>query len=136
MVDLFGGNVKPIDVLSEGRRYKRFVKEAAVSVTFRGQTATGSLVNVSVSGMLANFPSTGVLPGMSEKLVIHLEIGGRDNVLEMQGTVVRIQIPREYENRDMIEIAVHFSDLTPAARHGIRKLIKFLVIQAKGYSTQ
>lgn len=136
MVDLFSGNVKPIDVLSEGRRYKRFVKDAAVSVTFRGQTATGSLVNVSVSGMLANFPSAGALPGMSEKITVHLEIGGKDNVLEMNGTVVRIQVPREYESRDMIEIAINFSDLTPAARHAIQKLIKFLVIQAKGYSTQ
>jgi hypothetical protein len=136
MVDLFSGAVKPIDVLSDGRRYRRFVKDAGVSVTFGGQAATGNLVNISVSGMLTNFPSSGTLPRMSEKVEVHLEVGGKDNILEMRGTVVRIQVPKQYEKQDMIEIAIDFSDLTPASRHGIQKLIKFLVIQAKGYTPQ
>jgi hypothetical protein len=122
-----------IEVLSEGRRYQRFVKEGAVTIAFRDRTATGNLVNLSVSGLLANFSSKERLPGMAEKVAVHLEAGGKDNVLELQGEVVRIQMPREYEQQDLIEIAVNFDDLQPAAKHGLQKLIKYLLVKAIRY---
>ena len=122
-----------IEVLSEGRQYQRFVKEGAVTITFRDRTATGNLVNLSVSGLLANFSSKDRLPGMAEKVAIHLEAGGKDNVMELQGEVVRIQMPKEYEQQDLIEIAVNFDDLQPAAKHGLQKLIKYLLVKAIRY---
>lgn len=123
----------PIEVLSEGRRYQRFVKEGSAAITFRGQTVTGNLVNLSVSGLLADFSSKDPLPGMDEKVDIHLEAGGKDNILELHGAVVRIQMPREYEQQDLIEIAVNFGDLQPAAKHGLQKLIKYLLTKAIRY---
>jgi len=123
----------PIEVLSEGRRYQRFVKEGAAAITFRGLTVTGNLVNLSVSGVLANFSSKDSLPGIFEEVNIHLEAAGQDNILELHGTVVRIQVPREYEKQDLIEIAVNFVDLHPAAKHGLQKLIKYLLVKAIRY---
>ncbi|MGO9378540.1 MAG: PilZ domain-containing protein [Dissulfurispiraceae bacterium] len=123
----------PIEVLSEGRRYQRFVKEGAATITFRGLTVTGNLVNLSVSGVLANFSSRDPLPGMSEEVNIHLEAGGQDNILELHGTIVRIQVPREYENQDLIAIAVNFVDLRPAVKHGLQKLIEYLLVKAIRY---
>jgi hypothetical protein len=117
----------PIEVLSEGRRYQRFVKEGAVALTFRGQTVTGNLVNLSVAGLLAVFSSKDPLPGMSEEVDMRLEAGGKDNIIGLHGMVVRIQMPREYEQQDLIEIAVNFGDLLPAAKHGLQKLIKYLL---------
>jgi hypothetical protein len=126
-------NMAPIEVLSEGRHYQRFVKEGAAAITFRGQTVTGNLVNLSVSGLLADFSSKDILPGMSETVDIYLEAGGKDNILELTGTVVRIQVPREYDKQDLIEIAVNFGDLQPAAKHGLQKLIKYLLVKAIRY---
>ncbi len=123
----------PIEVLSEGRCYQRFVKEGAATITFRGLTVTGNLVNLSVSGVLANFSSRDPLPGMSEEVNIHLEAGGQDNILELHGTIVRIQVPREYENQDLIAIAVNFVDLRPAVKHGLQKLIEYLLVKAIRY---
>ena len=117
----------PIEVLSEGRRYQRFVKEGAVALTFRGQTVTGNLVNLSVAGLLAIFSSKDPLPGMSEEVDMRLEAGGKDNIIGLHGTVVRIQMPKEYEQQDLIEIAVNFGELLPAAKHGLQKLIKYLL---------
>lgn len=131
--DLFNNHVAPLEVMSEGRRYKRFLKEGTITITFRGQTATGNLVNLSVAGLLANFPSSNPLPGLSETVSIRLEAGGPDNVLEVQGTVVRIQVPRDYEKMSFIEIAVNFTDLSPAAKHDLQKLIKYLLVKAISY---
>ena len=123
----------PIEVLSEGRLYQRFVKEGAVALTFRGQTATGNLVNLSVAGLLAIFSSKDPLPGMSQEVEMRLEAGGKDNILELHGTVVRIQVPKEYEQQDLIELAVKFGELQPAAKHGLQKLIKYLLGKAIRY---
>lgn len=133
MTASLNNQLAPIEVLSEGRRYQRFVKEGAAAITFRGQTVTGNLVNLSVSGLLANFSIKDTLPGMSEKVDIYLEAGGKDNILELSGTVVRIQMPREYEQQDLIEIALNFGDLQPAAKHGLQKLIKYLLVKAVRY---
>lgn len=122
-----------IEVLSEGRSYQRFVKEGAAAVTFRGLTVTGNLVNLSVSGLLANFPSKDTLPSMHDKVDLRVEAGGKENILELHGTVVRIQLPREYQRQDMIEIAVNFGELHPAAKHGLQKLIKYLLLKALRY---
>jgi len=40
---------------------------------------------------------------MSEEVDMRLEAGGKDNILEFHGTVVRIQVPREYGQQDLIE---------------------------------
>jgi hypothetical protein len=126
-------NEKTVEVMSEGRLFKRFVKEGAISITFRGQTTTGSLVNLSVSGLLANFPSNDPLPGMAEKIEIRLEVGGKGNVLDVQGTIVRIQVPKDYEQQDLIEIAMNFGELSPSARYSLQKLIKYLLVKTTGY---
>jgi hypothetical protein len=135
MGELFNNHVKTLEVMSEGRHYKRFIKEGAISVAFRGQTATGNLVNLSVSGLLADFASSDSLPGMSEKVAVHLEAGGMDNILEVQGSVVRIQVPKDIEKQDLIEIAVNFVDLHPSAKYGLQKLIKYLLVNAIHYKT-
>jgi len=135
MESLFNNSVKPLEVMSEGRLFKRFVREGAISITFRGQTATGNLVNLSVSGLLANFSSGDTLPGMSEKIDMRLEAGSSDNVLEVPGTVVRMQVPRDYEKQDLIEIAVNFGELEPSAKHGLQKLINYLLIRLISYKT-
>jgi hypothetical protein len=135
MGELFNNHVKTLEVLSEGRNYKRFIKEGAISVAFRGQTATGNLVNLSVSGLLADFPNSSLLPGMSEKVTVHLEVGGVDNILEIQGSVVRIQVPKDIEKQDVIEIAVNFGDMHPSVRYGLQKLIKYLLVNALHYKT-
>ncbi len=128
-------NVAPIEVLSDGRRYKRFSREETVRIDFRGQTATGNLANLSATGLLATFSSSSILPACSETVSVHIDIDGRENVLDVQGLVVRIQIPTEYEVKDVIEIAVNFSDLRPAAKHSLQKLINFLLIKDKNYKT-
>jgi len=135
MGELMNNHVKTLEVLSEGRNYKRFIKEGAISVAFRGQTATGNLVNLSVSGLLADFPNSSLLPGMSEKVTVHLEVGGVDNILEIQGSVVRIQVPKDIEKQDVIEIAVNFGDMHPSVRYGLQKLIKYLLVNALHYKT-
>jgi hypothetical protein len=70
---------------------------------------------------------------MSEEVDMRLEAGGKDNILEFHGTVVRIQVPREYGQQDLIEIAVNFGELLPAAKHGLQKLIKYLLVKAIRY---
>lgn len=135
MGELFDKQVRPLEVLSEGRRYKRFIKEGAVTFSFREQSATGNLVNLSVSGLLADFASSNSLPGMSEKVEIRLEAGGSANILDIQGTVVRIQVPRDYEKHDLIEIAVNFNDMHPAAKYGLQKLIKHLLVRTESYKS-
>jgi len=135
MGELFNNHVKNLEVLSEGRHYKRFIKEGAVSVAFREQTATGNLVNLSVSGLLADFASSSPLPSIFEKVAIHLEAGGMDNILEVQGSVVRIQVPKDIEKQDLIEIAVNFSDLHPSVKYGLQKLIKYLLGNVIYYKT-
>jgi hypothetical protein len=135
MSSLSHKNVAPIEVHSDGRRYKRFAREEAVRITFRGQDATGNLANLSATGLLATFSSSDTLPAVSEKVAVHIDIDGRDNVLDVQGVVVRIQIPAEYEVKDGIEIAVNFSDLLPAAKHSLQKLINFLLVRDKNYKT-
>jgi hypothetical protein len=135
MGELMNNHVKTLEVLSEGRNYKRFIKEGAVSVAFRGQMATGNLVNLSVSGLLADFASISPLPGISEKVAVHLEVGGVDNTLEVQGSVVRIQVPKDIEKQDVIEIAVNFGELPPSVKYGLQKLIKYLLVNALHYKT-
>jgi len=135
MGELFNNHVKTLEVLSEGRNYKRFIKEGAISIDFRGQTATGNLVNLSVSGLLADFASSSPLPGISEKVAVHLEAGGMDNILEVQGSIVRIQVPKDVEKQDLIEIAVNFVDLRPSAKYSLQKLIKYLLVNAIHYKT-
>ena len=128
-------NLAPIEVLSDGRRYKRFLREETVRIDFRGQTSTGNLANLSATGLLATFSSGSMLPSVSETVAVHIDIDGRENVLDIQGLVVRIQIPTEYEVKDVIEIAVNFNDLRPASRHRLQKLINFLLVKDKNYKT-
>ena len=135
MGDLFDNKVKTTEVLSEGRNYRRFIKEGAISIEFRGQTATGNLVNLSISGLLADFASSSMLPGISEQVSIRLEAVGLDNITEIQGSVVRIQVPKDLEKQHLIEIAVNFRDLHPSAKHGLQKLIKYLLVNAIHYRT-
>jgi len=123
----------PIEVMSEGRRYQRFVKEGAVSLTIGRRSVSGNLVNLSISGLLSNFLSSQPLPEMSDKVDIRLEAGGRENMLELNGTVVRIQVPRELDKQDMIEIAVDFGELPPAAKHALQQLINYLLVKAARY---
>ncbi len=132
---MINSNEKTVEVMSEGRLFKRFVKEGAVSISFRGSTATGNLVNLSVSGLLANFSSSNPLPGMSEKVEMRLEAGGKDNILDVHGTVVRIQVPKDYERQDLIEIAVNFGELSASAKYGLQRLIKYLLVTTTGYKT-
>ncbi|HMK57128.1 MAG TPA: PilZ domain-containing protein [Dissulfurispiraceae bacterium] len=122
-----------IEVLSEGRRYQRFVKEGAVALIFGERSATGNLVNLSVSGLLANFRSSDPLPGMSDRVDMRLEAGGLDNMLELNGTVVRVQVSRDLDKQDMIELAIDFGDLSPAAKHGLQQLINYLLLKAARY---
>jgi len=135
MGGLLNNHIKTLEVLSEGRHYKRFIKEGAVSLAFRGQTATGNLVNLSVSGLLADFASSSPLPSVAEKVSVHLEAGGRDNILEVQGSVVRVQVPADFEKQDLTEIAVNFGDLHPSVKNGLQKLIKYLLGNAIHYKT-
>jgi hypothetical protein len=133
MGGLLNNHMKSLEVLSEGRYYKRFIKEGAISVAFRGQRATGNLVNLSVSGLLADFAISGPLPNISEKVTVSLEVGGMDNIVEVHGSIVRIQVPKNFEKQDLIEIAVNFSDLQPSAKYGLQKLIKYLLVNALHY---
>jgi hypothetical protein len=126
-------NIAPIEVLSDGRRYKRFVREEAVRISFRGNTATGNLANLSATGLLAIFGSSSVLPAVAEEVAVHIEVDNRDDVLDLNGTVVRIQISDSYESKDIIEIAVDFRDVLPASRHGLRKLINYLLSKDRAY---
>jgi len=126
-------NAKTLEVMSEGRLFKRFAKEGAVSITFDGRTVTGNIVNLSVSGLLANFPGSGPLPGVSEKIEMRLEAGGKENVLDVQGTVVRIQVPADYERQDLMEIAVNFGEITPPVKYGLQKLIQYLQVTTTSY---
>jgi hypothetical protein len=135
MESLFNNGVKPLEVMSEGRLFKRFVRDGTVSITFSGQTVTGNLVNLSVSGLLADFSSRGPLPGMSDNIIVRLEAESTENILDLPGTVVRMQVPGDYQKQDLIEMAVNFSELEPSLKAGLQKLIKYLLVRTITYKT-
>jgi c-di-GMP-binding flagellar brake protein YcgR len=126
-------NLAQVKVQSDGRRYKRFVQEGGISITFRENTITGNLVNLSATGLLAYFDSNSTLPVMSENVAVHIEVDGEDNILNVAGTVVRLQPPNDSEATDIIELAIDFVNLNPSARNGIQKLIKYLLVKSKSY---
>jgi len=135
MKALYHKNVAPVEVLSDGRRYKRFVREEAVSISFRGQIATGNLVNLSATGLLASFGRQAPLPGISEEVSVFIEVDGRDNVLDIGGTVVRIQIPEGLESGDGTEIAIDFREMRRSAKNGLDKIINYLLVKGSDYNS-
>jgi len=131
--DLIRDNAKTLEVVSEGRAFKRFANEGAVSMTFGGRTATGNIVNLSVSGLLANFSSNAPLPNLSENVEMRLEAASKENVLDLKGMVVRVQPPKDYERQDLIEIAVNFGEIEPSVKYGLERLIKYLQVTTTSY---
>jgi|WetSurMetagenome_2_1015567.scaffolds.fasta_scaffold00429_18 hypothetical protein len=132
---LYHKNVAPIEVFSDGRRYKRFVREESVSISFRGQKSTGNVVNLSATGLFATFAQGVPLPSVSEKVLIHIELDGKDSALDISGTVVRIQPPGEYESHDITGVAVDYSGLDLAAKYRIGSIINFLLVKDNNYNT-
>lgn len=131
---LYHKNVAPIEVLSDGRRYKRFVREEAVSIGFRGQKATGNLVNLSATGLYAIFSRGLPLPAVSEEVLVHIELDGQDNVLDIRGRVVRIRMPGENESNDVTGVAVDFSGLDLPSKFRIKKIIDYLLVTDNNYN--
>jgi hypothetical protein len=134
MKALYNKNLAPIEVLSDGRRYKRFTREESVSIYFRGQKATGSLVNLSATGMFATFASGLPLPSVSEEVSVHIELDGKDNVLDIRGPVVRIQPPGEYESNQVTGVAVDFSGLDLPVKYRLKKIINYLLVRDNNYN--
>jgi hypothetical protein len=134
MKDLYHKNLAPIEVHSDGRRYKRFTREESVTITFRGKRATGNLVNLSPSGLFATFPKVLQLPSVSEEVSVHIELDGKDNVLDINGPVVRIQPPGEYESNDVYGVAIDFGGLDLAAQNRIKKIIEYLLVRDSNYN--
>jgi hypothetical protein len=135
MYALYHKNVAPIEVHSDGRRFKRFVREESVAISFRGQKATGNLVNLSPAGLFATFGRDVPLPLVSENVAIHIELDGKDNTLDISGNVVRIQTPKENEPHDHIGVAVDFKGLDNAAKFRIASIINYLLVKDNNYNS-
>jgi hypothetical protein len=132
---LYHKNLAPIEVFSDGRRYKRFMREESVSITFRGQKVTGNLVNLSATGLLAAFASSVALPAISESVSAHIELDGKDNVFDIDGIVVRIRKPGEFESSNLVRVAIDYSGLDLAAQFRISKLINYLLVTDGNYNS-
>jgi c-di-GMP-binding flagellar brake protein YcgR len=130
---LYHKNLAPIDVCSDGRRYKRFVREESVIMDFRDQKATGNLVNLSATGLFATFARGVSLPGVRERVSIHIDLDGQGNALDIDGVVVRLRHPRENEPNDHVGVAVDFSDTDQASKYRIGSIINFLIVKDNNY---
>jgi|GEM_PF-1743875 len=135
MYTLYQKNVAPIEVHSDGRRFKRFVREESVSIVFRDQKATGNLVNLSPAGLFATFPKDVPLPSLAENVMINIDLDDKGNALDINGSVVRIQPPRMHEANDHIGVAVDFSGLDRAAKFRIGSIINYLLVKDHNYNT-
>lgn len=127
----FIGGIPPVDVKSEGRGFRRFGENADVLLKFSGNSVRGKLLNISIGGVLGLFHSSDPLPNISEKVTAGMDMDGRGNLFEVEGTVIRIRPERGLDSPEFIEIAVKFADQSPEKKHLIKNIVTALMRKTK-----
>lgn len=126
-------NVPPY-IKSEGRNFKRFSKNADVYLKFSGHVVKGKLINVSMSGLLGLFHVDDNLPEVSARVTVGLDMDGKGNVFEIDGTVARMRKGQSPAGPEFVELALDFSDQPPENREVISNFVTSLIRKDKSYS--
>ncbi len=122
--------INPVHIKSEERDARRFPEWRNMVLAFYPYIAKGQLVNISIGGALGKFPGSAPLPEMSQKVVVKLEIGNKNNILEIDGSVIRIQPAGIPDSQGHVELAIKFTHLSPEQKQGIRNIINALMGKA------
>ncbi len=120
----------PVHIKSEERDARRFPEWRDLVLVFYPYLAKGKLINISIGGVLGKFPGNGPLPEMGQDVVVKLELGNKGRVLEIGGSVIRIQPAGIPDTREYLELAVKFGQLSPEKKQGVRNIVSSLMRRA------
>ncbi|KJU87571.1 ATP-binding region, ATPase-like domain protein [Candidatus Magnetobacterium bavaricum] len=96
------------------RRFSRLSvdrKSELVSLAFEEHVSTGILLDVSMGGMLGLFKVNAPYPHISSSVMVFLELGANNSIMEINGLVARIEVLEGYKDPEYIKVAVKFTDV-------------------------
>ncbi|KJU86862.1 ATP-binding region, ATPase-like domain protein [Candidatus Magnetobacterium bavaricum] len=96
------------------RRFSRLNvdrKSELVSLAFEEHVCTGILLDVSMGGMLGLFKVNAPYPHISSSVMVFLELGANNSIMEINGLVARIEVLEGYKDPEYIKVAVKFTDV-------------------------
>jgi DNA-binding response OmpR family regulator len=92
------------------RKYERYRIQGNVLLEFDSRSCRGTLLNISMGGLLGAFNKNDTLPQILNKVSVSLEVENRRKIEGVWGHIVRIQVVDSFIDPEQIQFAVKFTE--------------------------